>query len=1168
MSPAKRALASVLFVALLVGDYRLSRGQSPVTTGQTPPTLPRLVVQLGHVNTVESVAFSPRGRQVLTGSDDHTAKLWDTETGQELRTFRGHSKKVTSVSFSPDGRQVLTGSEDGTAKLWDAQTGAEVRTFKEPTAGEPFVDPTVSSVAFSPDGKKVLTGAELTARLWDVKTGTEIQRFKSSLILSVKFSPNGRSVLTGDYDQTATLWDAKTGALLRTFKGHSGGVSDVAFSSNGRQVLTGSEDQSAKLWDTETGAELRTFKGHSSLGFTSVAMSPDRRWVLAGSFDGTATLWDAKTGVELRTFISPLSIKSVAFSADGRQVLAGSSDHTATIWDAQTGAELRVFRGGVVEAVSVVFSPDGRRVLSGNVDGTAILWDTDTDVGAKIHTFHWDWRLASVALSLDGRHLLTGAFNAAVLWNAESGAKLQMFSKNFDQNKGLEAANGLYVALSPDGRTVLTGGFGGVADLWDAVTGNLIRDFGPNPGWIQSLAYSPDGSMVLTGSQMGAAKLWDFKTGKELQTFNGDSFQVLSVAFSPDGRKVVTGSLIRTAWLWDVATGKQLHKLEGHSDEIGAVAFSPDGRQVVTGSGDTTAKLWDVETGQELRTFEGHTSGVFGVAFSPDGSKLFTASRDGTVKIWDKQSGRVLCTLVLPTNGTWDVIDPDGRFDTADLADMPYVHWVMPDDPLTPLPLEIFMRDYYEPHLLSRVLADQAPPAVQSLAQLNRAQPKVRAPRVVDRDHDKGTVDVEVELEDGEYVNRTTGVKRTTETYDLRLFRDGQLVAQSPESKESTPDGTSGVELTLWQDASRVAMKNDSRVVEAGNRRTVRFGGIRLPHRSGDGATVEFSAYAFNEDRVRSEVSARTKTEAAEGAAEKKAYVVAIGVNEYGATDWKLHYAAKDAREMVESLEPRLKQAGYSVEPTLLVSDQEKQDATRDNIRDAIKGIAGKSTPDDVVIVFYSGHGYSGEHEAFYLLPSDSRPADEPNWNKPSAATLARTISAEQLSRWFRKVDAAELVLIIDACHSAASIEAGGFKPGPLGSRGLGQLAYDKRMRVLAASQSDQAAREMGGQIGEGVLTYALLHDALAAKQAADEHGDITLTRWLEYPVNRVPTLFEEIRLGKVNDYGIPVTKDAIPPQAQGKIKKQGALQTPALFNYGQDSQAGLVLQHGAETSK
>jgi hypothetical protein len=210
-----------------------------------------------------------------------------------------------------------------------------------------------------------------------------------------------------------------------------------------------------------------------------------------------------------------------------------------------------------------------------------------------------------------------------------------------------------------------------------------------------------------------------------------------------------------------------------------------------------------------------------------------------------------------------------------------------------------------------------------------------------------------------------------------------------------------------------------------------------------------------------------------------------------------------------------------------------------------------------VVIMLFSGHGYSGEHAAFYLLPSDSQPWKE-NWLSPSAEGLQRTISAQDLSSWLRTVNASDIVLIIDACHSAASIEAEGFKPGPLGSRGLGQLAYDKRMRVLAASQSDQAARELGGQIAEGVLTYALAHDGLQAGKAVADDGTITLSSWLNYPVQRVPQIIQDIHDGVLDDYGIKNPRSTVPVADVGGAQREGATQVPVLFDY-TDRQHGAI---------
>ena len=266
----------------------------------------------GHTGEVNCVCFSPDGLYVMTGSGDYlarlsdpdsgkntsslsdtdgldnTARLWETESGREIRKFKGHRGAITSVSISPDGRYVLTGSWDTTARLWEMKSGLEIRRFEGHTCW-------VSSVSFSPDGRYALTGSgDKTARLWDTEKGMEIRKFDGHLdyVTSVSFFPDGRFVLTGSWDTTARLWDAKSGMELRRMV-HNQFVESVKFSPDGRYVLTGcSGDNTALLWETESEREVRRLEVHTKSVTSSVSFSPDGRYVLAGSWDKTARLWE------------------------------------------------------------------------------------------------------------------------------------------------------------------------------------------------------------------------------------------------------------------------------------------------------------------------------------------------------------------------------------------------------------------------------------------------------------------------------------------------------------------------------------------------------------------------------------------------------------------------------------------------------------------------------------------------------------------------------------------------------------------------------------------------------------------------------------------------------------------------------------------------------------
>ncbi|MBI1761312.1 MAG: hypothetical protein HYR56_07750 [Acidobacteria bacterium] len=188
--------------------------------------------------------------------------------------------------------------------------------------------------------------------------------------------------------------------------------------------------------------------------------------------------------------------------------------------------------------------------------------------------------------------------------------------------------------------------------------------------------------------------------------------------------------------------------------------------------------------------------------------------------------------------------------------------------------------------------------------------------------------------------------------------------------------------------------------------------------------------------------------------------------------------------------------------------------------------------PEDLMLISASSHGYSDSDGIFYLVASDSGTAD-----LKSPEFRRRCISSDELSRWLRDVDAGELVLIVDACHSAAAIEGTDFKPGPMGSRGLGQLSYDKGMRILTATQADNVALEKGGL---GLLMRALLVDGLTAWQADYKPRDheILLTEWLGYGVERVPQLYAEMKDGCLRGTFDP------------RELAEGKTQQPALFDF------------------
>jgi WD40 repeat protein len=228
----------------------------------------------GEFGDVNSVTFSPDGRMLALGSEDSSIRLWDVVSGREVRTLEHvttglppplqqlqdmshsmHSDRVLSVAFSPNGRTLASGSGDHSVKLWDVASGHELRTLVGPRFDRTdFSRP----VAFSPDSRTLASGSEdHSIKLWDVATGREVRALSrhSDVVSSIAFSPDGRTLASGSADHSVKLWDVASGNELRTLSGHSDEVKSVAFSPDGRTLASGSDDHSIRLWDVSSGHE-------------------------------------------------------------------------------------------------------------------------------------------------------------------------------------------------------------------------------------------------------------------------------------------------------------------------------------------------------------------------------------------------------------------------------------------------------------------------------------------------------------------------------------------------------------------------------------------------------------------------------------------------------------------------------------------------------------------------------------------------------------------------------------------------------------------------------------------------------------------------------------------------------------------------------------------------
>jgi len=296
----------------------------------------------GGNNKIYSVAFSPDGRLLATGTVNKVAYLWERSGTRLVHRLEGHGKFVWSVSFSPDGELLATSSGDMSIFFWEVASGRPVRRL---WAGD-----SLYTACFSPDGRRLAAGSHNRCLyLWDLDTHRppRLLAGHGDDVYSVAFSPDGELLASGSDDHTVRLWEASTGRPVAVWRGDFGRVYSVVFSPDGRLLAFASADRTIRLWETASQRQVGLLAGHEGPVW-SVAFSPDGELLASGSGDQTVRLWETATGQQLRVLAGHGGdVNSVGFSPDGRLLVSGSDDRTVRFWDVAV-MEMRPAAGGDV----------------------------------------------------------------------------------------------------------------------------------------------------------------------------------------------------------------------------------------------------------------------------------------------------------------------------------------------------------------------------------------------------------------------------------------------------------------------------------------------------------------------------------------------------------------------------------------------------------------------------------------------------------------------------------------------------------------------------------------------------------------------------------------------------------------------------------------------------
>jgi len=1157
---------------------------------------------------------------MVTGGGDGTIKLWAGRASSLLRTIRGHTEAVSSVEFVANAKSIISTSEhvataqpgDNTTRLWSVASGKQLLLFGEFDESEfdepSSVDAKDVEVAYSVSGTIVSwTNREFQEKrdaqinIWSGETGEHLRSitvppFRS---LQVSLSDDGTILLVSDlgaegflpgHRGKTNLINTETGQLIKALDGYSvlspdGSVlynfalndeaaslinarsgeliariynrNAAVFSPDGKVLVVKTNGGELSFYDGRIGALLHRTKGT----FERTVFSHDSQYLLVKQ-TSSIDIWKI-AGWEKKVSWNNIE-SSVIFSAAGDLVIFIQSEKTTRkeekehvgLWkavievvDLATGKTIRQFREWLMMSGLVQLSKDAKTVILMTDTGLRrkqIHGSGDVLIGNPI-------RVARPTFSLDGNYFALEMGEKLKIWDASGGDLIRSVELKNEEGsvryRGKDLPHYPWLA-SDDSGILLSVFFPNLERALDLE--NSFFGFRPT-SVVRVSEKAPSGRNGFPSR----LSLYDVATNRFIRSLKVEFEPGKSFMASPDGRIISErGGSNRFGYgaLLDARDGNSLGEDFVFEGPAGlAAAFSPKSTYFVYDSGSGVIGVIDLNDPKTHRKLAGHDNAslIRSFAFTQDEQVMASSASDNTTRLWSVTTGKMLATVVAFEDGNWLVVTPNGLFDGSPTAWSRFL-WRFSEKTFDVLSPEAFFSEFFRPGLLAELLSTRKVPDGKSIATLDRHQPFVKIAARYD-------VSTDVIKKGALVSSRTIRVEVTVSqptkgsgAQDVRLFRNGSLVKAWTGDVLSDPRKV-GCEPIA---ESQVVCATNIQVVAGENR---------------------FTAYAFNRDNIKSSDGELSVIGVPGVHRRGRFYALTVGINAYENSKYNLKYAVADAVDFGATIAERQKLIGiYGAQVVIQLADR---DATRTNILYALErfakgdqanppvGISSqlmrhlsaiqKTEPEDALVVFFAGHGIASK-DRFYLLPHDLGVSQEVTYvdEEKLQRLRAHGISDTDLEVALSGLDVGQLLIVIDACNSGQVLESDEKRRGPMNSKGLAQMAYEKGMNILTASQSFQTAREPSA-LKHGLLTYALLKGlGVGAAADSDLNGEVWDREWMNFAAAEVPRLEKRLRCKRVMLKDGPESKRTAGTQNES----EKWLQTPRVFYRRETNPKPLVM--------